>query len=105
MKQYNTFFHCHNAKFLWRLISVVFNLPMPLNVNHMFTYWLNGMRKQHKYQALVGACAILWAIWLMRKASFFFSAGVVLRNLLDPVLGAAAKRRGKAAGVRGVSRT
>jgi len=56
------FFDCHKAKFLWRLIRVVFNLPMPLNVGHMFTYWLNGLRKQRKYQALVGACAILWAI-------------------------------------------
>ena len=67
MKQYNTFFYCQNAKFLWRLISAVFNLPMPLNVNHMFTHWLYELRKQRKHQALVGACAILWAIWLTRN--------------------------------------
>src|SRR6185436_16068346 len=52
-------FNCQNAKFLWRLTSVVLNLPMPLNVNHMFTHWLNGLRKQRKHQALVRACAIL----------------------------------------------
>ena len=67
MKQYNTFFYCQNTKFLWRLISAVFNLLMLLNVNHMFTHWLNGLRKQCKHQALVWACAILWAIWLTRN--------------------------------------
>ena len=39
------FFDCQNTKFLWRMISVVFNMPMPLDVNHMFTHWLNGLRK------------------------------------------------------------
>jgi len=38
-------------------------------------------------------------------ASFFVSADAVQRNILYPVLSAAAKRRGKAAGVKGVSRT
>ena len=70
------FFNCQNAKFLWRLISVVFNLPMPLNVNYMFTHWLNGLRKQRKHQALVGACAILWAIWLTRNDITFNCAWV-----------------------------
>jgi len=70
------FFDCQNAKFLWRLISVVFNLPMPLNVNHMFTHWLNGLRKLRKHQALVGACAILWAIWLTRNDITFNCAQV-----------------------------
>ena len=49
---------------------------MPLNVNHKFTYWLNGLRKQRKYQALVGACAILWAIWLTRNDITFNCARV-----------------------------
>ena len=89
------FFYCQNAKFLWRLISVVFNLPMPqntkilwglisvvlnlpmpLNVNHMFTHWLNGLRKQRKHQVLVGACAILWAIWQTRNDITFNCARV-----------------------------
>ena len=104
-------FNCQNAKFLWRLTSVVFNLPMPLNVNHMFTHWLNGLRKQRKHQALVGACAILWAIWLTRNDITFNCAWVSssLQVLFRGtywirVLGTAAKRRGKTAGVRGVSR-
>ena len=42
---------------------------------------------------------------LLTVREFLHSAVVVQRNLLDPVLGAAAKRRGKAAGVRGVSHT
>ena len=42
----------------------------------MFTYWLNGLRKQHKYQTLVGACAILWAIWLTRNDITFNCARV-----------------------------
>jgi hypothetical protein len=33
----------------------------------MFTNWLDGLSKQQKYQGLVGACAILWAIWLTRN--------------------------------------
>jgi hypothetical protein len=49
---------------------------MPLNVNHMFTHWLNGLKKQRKHQALVLACAILWAIWLTRNDSTFNCARV-----------------------------
>jgi len=42
---------------------------------------------------------------LLTVREFLLLCGVVQRNLLDPVLGTAAKRRGKAAGVRGVSHT
>ena len=43
------FFDCLNAKFIWRLVQVVFNLPMPLNVNDIFTNWLNGVNKKLRY--------------------------------------------------------
>jgi hypothetical protein len=61
------FFDCQNAKFIWRLIHVSFNLSPPLNVDHMFNDWLHGVQKKLKYQALVGVCAIFWAIWLSRN--------------------------------------
>jgi hypothetical protein len=67
MSQYNLFFDCQNAKFIWRLIHVSFNLSPPLNVDHMFNDWLHGVQKKLKYQALVGVCAIFWAIWLSRN--------------------------------------
>ena len=70
------FFDCPNAKFIWRLVQVVFNLPMPLNVNDIFTNWLNGINKKLRYQAWVGACATLWAIWLSRNDVVFNKAQV-----------------------------
>ena len=70
------FFDCLNAKFIWRLVQVVFNLPMPLNVNDIFTNWLNGVNKKLRYQAWVGACATLWAIWLSRNDVVFNKAQV-----------------------------
>jgi len=42
----------------------------------MFTHWLNELKKQQKHQDLVGACAILWAIWLTRNDITFNCARV-----------------------------
>ena len=49
------FFYCPNAKFIWRLVQVVFNLPMPLNVNDIFTNWLNGVNKKTEVSGLGGS--------------------------------------------------
>ena len=49
------FFDCPNAKFIWRLVQVVFNLPMPLNVNDIFTNWLNGVNKKTEVSGLGGS--------------------------------------------------
>ena len=79
------FFDCPNAKFIWRLVQVVFNLSIPLNVNDIFTNWLNGVNKKLRYQAWVGACVTFWAIWLSRndvvfnKAQVFSSLQVIFR--------------------------
>ena len=48
------FFDYPNAKFIWRLVQVVFNLPMPLNVNDIFTNWLNGVNKKTEVLGLGG---------------------------------------------------
>ena len=55
------FFDCQNAKFLWRLISVVFNLPMPLNVNHMFTHWrpIRLLQKEEERPPVLEGCHTL----------------------------------------------
>jgi hypothetical protein len=65
------FFDCPNARFIWRLIHVSFGLPHPLNVAHLFNDWLHGVQRKIKYQALVGASAICWAIWLSRNDEVF----------------------------------
>jgi len=58
---------------------------MPLNVNDIFTNWLNGVNKKLRYQAWVGACTTLWAIWLSQndvvfnKAQVFSSLQVIFR--------------------------
>ena len=70
------FFDCPNAKFIWRLVQVEFNLPTLLNVNDIWTNWLNEVNKKLRYQAWVGACATLWAIWLSRNDVVFNKAQV-----------------------------
>ena len=66
------FVDCENAKFIWRLLQVSFNLPIPLNVEHVFSNWLYGILKKLKHQILVGACVLFWSIWLSHNDKVFF---------------------------------
>ena len=58
-------------------------------------------KKMKRYSFVYILSELIWHAELIMEQT----SGVVQRNLLDPILGAAAKRREKAAGVRGVSHT
>jgi hypothetical protein len=50
---------------------VAFNLTTPRNVCQMFGSWLNQFGGKLKRQALAGASAFFWAIWLSRNEVVF----------------------------------
>jgi hypothetical protein len=33
------FFECHFAKFIWTVVHIVFNIPKPISVLHLFNDW------------------------------------------------------------------
>jgi hypothetical protein len=41
------FFDCYYAKFLWGLIQITFSILPPLNTDHLFGTWTNGMGGGH----------------------------------------------------------
>jgi hypothetical protein len=47
------------------------NLTPPLNINHLFGTWLNGVPNTEKVHIRVGTCALLWAIWHVRNDFIF----------------------------------
>jgi hypothetical protein len=59
---------------MWRIIHISFNLKPPTSVHNLFTGWLEGLNRKIKYQILVGASAICWALWLTRNNVVFDKA-------------------------------
>jgi hypothetical protein len=50
---------------------VAFNIAPPRNVRHLFGSWLDQFGGKLKRQALAGASAFCWAIWLSRNDVVF----------------------------------
>jgi hypothetical protein len=65
------FIHCPFAKIVWSIVRMALNLTPPLNINHLFGTWLNGVPNTEKVHIRVGTCAILWAIWHVRNDFIF----------------------------------
>jgi hypothetical protein len=71
------FFRCDFARFIWRTVEIVSGLKAPLNVSHFFWHWLDRVKLNTKKQFMVGAAAILWAIWTSRNHVIFNNAIVM----------------------------
>jgi hypothetical protein len=65
------FFDCTYARLVWRIIQVSFNISPPLNIQHMFNGWVQGIDKKIMYKILIGACTLRWAMWLSQNDVFF----------------------------------
>jgi hypothetical protein len=59
------------TRIMWRIVQVSFNITPPMNIEHMFAGWLNGINRKLMYKILVGAPALCWAIWLSRNCMVF----------------------------------
>jgi hypothetical protein len=51
------FFDYHVTKYIWRVAHVSFNLPS-VNIDHIFTDWVEGVDRKPWCKLLVGACTI-----------------------------------------------
>jgi hypothetical protein len=65
------FIECPLAKVVWRIVHMAFSLSPPKNITNLFGNWLVGVNKKEKAQIRVGACAVLWALWLVRNDYIF----------------------------------
>jgi hypothetical protein len=52
------------AKFLWRVIHIVFGVIPPLRVELLFNRWYKQGGNQYNSLLLTGAAAFGWSIWL-----------------------------------------
>ena len=67
-------FDCHYAKFMQRIVQVLFNLNPPNSIHNLFISWLEGLNRKIKSKILVGASAICWVLWLTRNDIVFDKA-------------------------------
>jgi hypothetical protein len=58
------FYECYYAEFMWGLSNLAFNIVPLRSIRHMYGTWLNQFGGKLKRQALAGASAFCWAIWL-----------------------------------------
>jgi hypothetical protein len=65
------FFECIYARFLWGIVQITFNIPLPQNIQHLFTGWINQAIGKLKRQLLAGTSAFCWVIWLSRNDVVF----------------------------------
>jgi hypothetical protein len=79
------FFDCQMARFMWRIVQVSFNITPPINIEHMFTGWLNGISKKLMYKIMVGASTLCCAIWLSRNDMVFNNTRAV--TLMQVIFG------------------
>jgi hypothetical protein len=66
-----SFFDCHFARFLWRVVQVTIDIGVPRSVSHLFNDWANDMGYQMKKFLLIGASAICWTLWTSRNKIVF----------------------------------
>jgi hypothetical protein len=67
----NIFFYCYFAKFMWTAVHIAFNISKPNSVLHLFNDWaISGGHLNCKLR-LIGAAALIWALWTSRNDSFF----------------------------------
>ncbi|WVZ62664.1 hypothetical protein U9M48_012381 [Paspalum notatum var. saurae] len=65
------FFDCQVAKFIWRLVFMTLDLSPPRSTQHLFNQWSSQGGRKYKPFLLVGAAALIWAIWLLRNDAVF----------------------------------
>jgi hypothetical protein len=68
---HHLFFYCALAKFLWRVIQLMFGLSVPRNVKHVYLDWILNMNNTNKRLLFVGLGAMFWSIWLSRNDIVF----------------------------------
>jgi hypothetical protein len=91
------FFDCPMARFMWRIAQVFFNITPPMNIEHMFTGWLNGINKKLMYKILVGVSALCRPIWLSKNDMVFKNTrAITLMQAVGSIFGVATER-GRAA--------
>jgi hypothetical protein len=61
------FIHYLFAKIVWSIVRMALNITPPLNINHLFGTWLNGVPKSEK----VHIRGDFWAIWHVRNDFIF----------------------------------
>jgi hypothetical protein len=62
---------CSLTKIVWRKVHMACNVARPTDITNLFGNWLRGVDKKYKAHIQVGVCALLWAIWNVRKYYIF----------------------------------
>jgi hypothetical protein len=61
------FFQYWFARSIWSIIQVAFDLYLSRSVANIFRNWLHGIDNRFRTLTRVGACAVIWSLWLCRN--------------------------------------
>ncbi|KAG8086542.1 hypothetical protein GUJ93_ZPchr0010g7976 [Zizania palustris] len=61
------FLECVVAKFIWRVISMCFNIGPFVTLEHMWHDWFGRLRRDSRHVVGVGLAAVIWSIWRCRN--------------------------------------
>lgn len=65
------FFDCPTARIIWNIVICALNIKPILNKTQLFGTWLTSFDKNMRNMMMVGAAAVIWAIWKTRNKACF----------------------------------
>jgi hypothetical protein len=65
------FFYCTLAKFIWRIIQLIFRLGVPTTMRNVFGACVQNMNIRSKHLLYIGIGAMFWRMWLRRNDNIF----------------------------------
>jgi hypothetical protein len=65
------FLDCYYAKFLWRLVHLLFGIPPLHTIDDLFNHWSKVGSGNQNNLMLIAAAALCWSIWLTRNEVVF----------------------------------
>jgi hypothetical protein len=65
------FFDCTLAKFIWRIIQLIFRLGVPTTMRNVFGACVQNMNIRSKHILYIGIGVMFWRMWLRRNDNIF----------------------------------
>ena len=68
---HHLFFGCFYAKFMWRVVHLMFQISPPLSIEDLFDHWFKLGDNLHNSLLLTATSALYWTIWITQNEVIF----------------------------------